>query len=809
MSHPYQNTGDFDTIPMHQFNPAFQSASLERQSALPPDGTHYEFATYGYPETRAHLEPPGPELHRGGFRSLHRTQTTDNRYGDNRETKDDIAMENLLKRLPSRQLESAANNAAKTLHRRHSRNKSRHGAIYHSTLRDGDLEDMIGSSSLLDADEEERVEEAIRSTPATMATRRSMIQKLSSRKRKSPGFMKRMNYSIGMGWKHFKDNMAELKYTMQLWHSHLKKIEGHFGTNVLSYFVFLKWLLLINIPTLLLTLGFIVAPQIIYRWLQQDTLGYISSEKFSGMELLTGAGWFEPTELYYGYYTNKTIQVIGSKSYKMQVAYLFTCGGYYLLTIIILGQSILSSYRKYYIEAGGFQSMQIVFKVLCSWDHGLTSAEAVKLKHKSVYLEFKEYLAGANKDKMRKTMIDRCKLFWLRVFTNVVVLVLIGASGYLVFYLSGTQLNRNTLFSNQTTSAAGVSTNETKNPWLLLVLPLCIGLIHRIMPIMFDFIEGYEQYEIPKSELYMHLSRSMVLRVTTLSVLVIYWYTEVSQSPDVPCWETFMGQELYRLVIVDFIFTLFSTLISELIRRLLVGRVKRVTHPTFALARNTLELIYSQALCWLGTFFAPLLSLIVIIKLIIIFYIKMISVLQNCKPSERPWRATWSHTIFLGYLFLFYLLTTVAVACGIIFIKPSIGCGPYQGKDVMYSVVPELVDSWKEEYAWISTVIYFVSSPGFIAAILVALGMGVYMIRTIMMGRQEAVQRLKQQLVLEGKDKTFLLNLLNQVTERHTCTSVSTTVRPLTQQISPQDDIVSPGGRVFVRSLAESTLGGR
>ena len=99
-----------------------------------------------------------------------------------------------------------------------------------------------------------------------------------------------MPHSVSFqGWKHFKDNLAELKYTLQLWHSHLKKIEGNFGTDVLSYFVFLKWLLLINIPTLLLTLGFLVVPQILFRWYQQEPRGFVYNEAFTGMELLTGA----------------------------------------------------------------------------------------------------------------------------------------------------------------------------------------------------------------------------------------------------------------------------------------------------------------------------------------------------------------------------------------------------------------------------------------------------------------------------------------------------------------------------------------
>ncbi|KAL8607362.1 hypothetical protein ACOMHN_039512 [Nucella lapillus] len=807
-----------DEIPMHNYNPAFHDISLERGSSLPHEGTRFEFASYGSPN-------PQPQVGNGmnGAQQQHLegpyTVTygkTLSRYGTNEEQGDPTALDNLLKRLPSRQLESAATNAAKTL--QNNRKKSMRGTM----RREEDyINDMLDSGSPLDFEDEERMEEAIRSMPTTMADRKSMIRKLSSRKRKAPGVVKRMKYSSGMAWKHFKDNLAELKYTLQLWHTYLKKIEGNFGTDVLSYFVFLKWLLLINIPTLLLTVGFMVVPQILFRWFQQDHTGYISSESFTGLEFLTGAGWFTRTELYYGYYTNQTIEISGGKQYKMQVAYLFTCGGYYLLTLLILGHSILRSYRKYYIESGGFQSLHIMFRILGSWDFALTSAETVKLKHKSMFNEIKEFLAGASRKRSLKTMGDRCQLFWLRLLTNVGVLGLIGGAGYLVYFLSENQETYSTSSSSsssgeKSSQVDGVSQDTAENPLLLLVLPLSIGGIHLILPFIFTVIEGFEQYEKPINELYIHLIRSVLMRVATLAVLVFYWYEGVARSSSVKCWETIMGQELYRLVIIDFIFTLFSTFFSEFVRRLLAGRVERLEHPSFNIGRNTVELIYSQALCWLGTFYAPLLSLIVIVKLIIIFYVKMISVLQNCKPSERPWRASRSHTIFLGFLFIFFLLTIAAVACGIIFVEPSRGCGPYQGKDVMYSVVPELVDSWSIDHPWLTTAINFVTSPGFIAAVLVALGMGVYLVRTIMVGRRETVQRLKQQLVLEGKDKTFLLNLLNQVSQRQN-QSMVTTDRPLTQQLAP-DDVTSPasgvqlpsrGGRVFVRRIAESTAGAK
>ncbi|XP_014676971.1 PREDICTED: transmembrane channel-like protein 7 [Priapulus caudatus] len=44
----------------------------------------------------------------------------------------------------------------------------------------------------------------------------------------------------GMGWKRLKASMMEHFVNLAVWRSHFKTIEGHFGTGVLSYFIFLN-----------------------------------------------------------------------------------------------------------------------------------------------------------------------------------------------------------------------------------------------------------------------------------------------------------------------------------------------------------------------------------------------------------------------------------------------------------------------------------------------------------------------------------------------------------------------------------------
>ncbi|XP_046583503.1 transmembrane channel-like protein 7 isoform X1 [Haliotis rubra] len=693
----------------------------------------------------------------------------------------------LLECLPSRQLENKVSNAKNTL--RHRRNKSYHGTV---RLGAGNALEQI-SRTLSDGEEFEPGEEfgeVIRGMTTTLASKREIRKRLSSRKaKKRPGRCTQLKYSVGMGWQHFKYQVAEVMYSLELWRSHLKKIEGHFGTGVTSYFLFLKWLFFINIPIFLMTFGFVVLPVVLQRWYMPltdtpklkpfaDVYPERNGTSFTGEELLTGAGWFHDTEMYYGFYKGFSVQLFSGVEYKMIYAYVFTCGGYYILCLLILAQSILKSYRKYYIEGSSEFNFFFVSKVFCGWDYGVTSKEAARLKHKSIYNELLEYLSGKKKEQV-KTTGEKCQIFWIRVATNLIVIGLLGGAGYLVYWISSTESVKN------------------KIPVLSeLALPLVITTLNMVTPAFFSLLGYLEKYEKPKNELYIHMLRTMTLRATNLAVLVYFWF-KTAQEQD--CWESFVGQEIYRLVIVDFIFTLLYTFFFEFVRRIMSQFCfKSISRAEFGIGRNTLDLIYSQALCWLGTFYSPLLSCIVIIKLWIIFYVKRVSVLQNCQPSMRPWRAARSHTIFLGFLFCFFLLTTTAVACGIIFIKPSQTCGPYQSKNTTYEVVIELVDSWKEEHAWLHEVIHFISSPGFIAGLVVLLCMGTYYMRIAMIGHKEMVKLLQQQLALEGKDKNFLLNLLQEVSRKRKKDDTEGIQKRTRRQqdAGTTSDVLSPGARV-------------
>ncbi|XP_052360777.1 transmembrane channel-like protein 6, partial [Oncorhynchus keta] len=188
----------------------------------------------------------------------------------------------------------------------------------------------------------------------------------------------------------------------------LKRVSGRFGTGVLSYFLFVKTLLFFNIFLFLVTGLLLAVPQAVHP--PTLTQGHKS---FSGLELLTGGGYFSDSVMYYGYYSNSTLskdcRVTSSSmeqqpspsvsrrtmetdcgvkpSYNMPLAYFFTIGLAFFITCIILVYSMSKSFGQSFRidKSHGILAM----KVFCSWDFKVIKKTSVKLRSENICIQLR------------------------------------------------------------------------------------------------------------------------------------------------------------------------------------------------------------------------------------------------------------------------------------------------------------------------------------------------------------------------------------------------------------------------------------
>ncbi|NWZ57032.1 TMC6 protein, partial [Haliaeetus albicilla] len=550
------------------------------------------------------------------------------------------------------------------------------------------------------------------------------------------------------------------------WHYALKQIGGRFGSSVLSYFLFLKTLLMFNIISFLILLVFVVALQAAYP------PASTSPQSFTGLELLTGAGYFTHSLLYYGYYSNVTLNDPCASSpndsaspltapplpYNMPLAYVFSVGVSFLVTCVLLVYSMSCSFRESYRV--GSSAGDLAVKVFCAWDFKVIQRRSVKLQCENICTQLKELLADQQSRSRSLSLCQRLGhsavllLAWALSLSTVLGCVLA------VHYFS------------EHMHAVTWGSSERQQEAILLVLPFMVSLLNMLMPHLYNLLATWEKQDSPVAQVYVAICRNLILKMVVLGLLCYQWLSRRVVCSTEECWETCVGQDLYRFVVMDFIFTLLDTLFGELVWRLILEKkLKRKQKPEFDIAQNVLELIYGQTLTWLGVLFAPLLPAVQTLKLLLLFYIKKTSLMQNCQSPSKPWQASHMRTVFITLLcFPSFLGAAVFLSYTIWSVRPSETCGPFQGLENIYKSGKTWVQVLEKSnpnitwFAWVhqhlveNTFLLF-----FVSGVLLAV---IYFNIQVVRGQQRIICLLKEQIANEGEDKIFLIQKLHSVYEQ-------------------------------------------
>eukprot|EP00063_Salmo_salar_P083205 XP_014058040.1 PREDICTED: transmembrane channel-like protein 6 [Salmo salar] len=500
--------------------------------------------------------------------------------------------------------------------------------------------------------------------------------------------------------------------SLQLWQVALKRLGGRFGTGVLSYFLFIRTLLLFNVFLFLINGLFLVLPQAIHPPLHTP-----SSHRVTGLELFTGTGYLSNSLMFYGYYTNSTINTscrpaeattgtgCGTTSdphmmaYNIPLAYFFTIGITFFITGIVLVYSMSKSFGRSFRV---FKSQgNLAIKIFCSWDFKVSKKMSVRLQSENITTQLKELLSEVKggEEKGRLSGMAVHLLAWS---------ISLGST---FFCALGIHCFAKDMHLRRLEDAEGEVSlvHEAR----LLALPGVVSCGNLLLPGLFNLMSWMENFNSPIVCLYVSIFRKPIQQVP-VSVHGAQW------NP--------MGA-----------IALSGNLSS--VRLISLSSFVAFRPPQSSLLVNSLVAFLPQS-----------------------------SLLVNCQAPRKPWRASQMSTLFISLLcFPSFLGATVSVTYTIWTIKPSSGCGPFRNLPFMFHSGKQWAQELKStnpKLAWLNWVhSCLVENPLFLFLMGGVFLMVIYIHTQIVDGQRKIISLLQEQMENEGKDKKFLITRLQAIHE--------------------------------------------
>ncbi|XP_036691260.1 transmembrane channel-like protein 8 isoform X5 [Balaenoptera musculus] len=298
-----------------------------------------------------------------------------------------------------------------------------------------------------------------------------------------------------------------------LWEGALYEIGGLFGTGIQSYFTFLRFLLLLNLLTLLLTTSFVLLP---LTWLRPPDRGPALNFTFqcpgghqpqTGVPKFNNLLWnvltsraFNNTFLFYGAYRAGPES---SSVYSIRLAYFLSPLACLLLCFCGILQRMVKGLPQKMFLGQDYRS-PLSAKVFSSWDFRIQGQEAATIKKHEISHEFKVELEEGRHLLMvqHQTRVQRaCHLLtYLRV--NILIGLLVVGAISAIFWA--------TKYSQD---------NKEESLFLLLqyLPPGVIALVNFLGPLLFVFLVQLENYP-PNTEVNLTLIWCVVLKLASLGM---------------------------------------------------------------------------------------------------------------------------------------------------------------------------------------------------------------------------------------------------------------------------------------------------
>lgn len=459
--------------------------------------------------------------------------------------------------------------------------------------------------------------------------------------------MKRNNIRAGLNWfqllfhdfKLWIEKQRNERYEFPLFLKRIKSIQGELGSSTAALFLFVRYLLMVNIGSAILWMGLVIVPQAIY--FDYNTLG-ASEEHFEGLQLFLGTGRVAESWLFFKGYSESFA------NYKMYVAYLIT----HFIVIFIIFAVILTTIGQDVIREGSKvddQAQSLSMSLFSSWDYTINSHDAIKKQEKSTLSNFKDLLCELTSAQKHRTRKEKRIILALRTVAWFIWALLVGGAITAIVFI------------------VRKSNSGTASGFLNVYGPtIALTAINTAVPFLIQQLTLIESYDIGRTEQYVTLSRVYVMRMISLLTFIITLINNSDKAGDCP--QLYWGQEFYKLIIISTISNC-ATLMKYPLFLYLLDKRNEVDLPS-----TLMSLIYFQGCIWFGNLFCPLLSVLGVLANLIYFQIGSKLIKKCCQPPTKRYNS--QNSMFFNSFLAFTIFIMAVTTCYII-VSRDVPCGPY------------------------------------------------------------------------------------------------------------------------------------
>lgn len=554
--------------------------------------------------------------------------------------------------------------------------------------------------------------------------------------RQNLGFFQLLVYDLKR-W--FELQRTQRRDPVFLWRTSIKLIEGRFGTPYASFFVFIRWMFLLNAAMAVFWFALVVLPNIItFDYSHSITLS------FSVDQLLSGRGAVGQSWMFYGSYA------ASAGSYRMDMAYvavtiivLISCAMFVIHTMVQALRPVHSSGSLVNMDK---KSPYSVF-VFTSFDHALNDKGAI--------LTLQQGIVNAIRDHLNDDLNTTAHLQMTPA--EIWKLQLTRAGGWAIWavFVTGSFVALWYIIQTQDITASGISAYSTV---------LVFATINSVFPMAISIMTKFEKYTGPM-EMKIAIGRSAILRTLSLWAVLYGLYQKTDLlgtqlplynpnviTPPESCAGQIYGQELWRLLLVDTI--AFSATLTAYHLVMYRFWYKKQDKLELDIPEGVLSVVYRQGLTWVGMVFCPVLPILSTLSLAYIFMIYYLLVKYTCKPPVKRWTQSRHNVFFFFFLLIQLIVSIVPLNIALQGYKPN--CGPYG--DAKYSSMYGAVNSWlQEQNTGTRSFAAIITNPAFIFPLLVALGAIIYYHRVRLHQWQQYHVELLRELDQLRADKKCLL----------------------------------------------------